>query len=169
MAKVKVIIPKNLKKRVENNLNKSISSNDLLEGIAKSIIDEIQKGVNPKTGRPFKALKESTIKRRKSLARFNVTDSKYSARKSNVTFTADFLNSIKAVISKGRFRKTITIEPKGTHAGYNLVRGGTSKSVSNKKIAQGLEDQGRQVITISKKKIEKIRKDISKFIKRHLS
>jgi len=165
MARLKVKFPKGISARIAKTINNAIDDQDL-QSIASDLVKDIQSGKNPKTGRAYKGLKSSTIKRRKVLSKVNRTSSKYSPSKSNLTFTGNFLKSIKAKLTKQGNSKTIIIEPTGIHPGYNLVRGGKSSPVSNKTIAEGQEAMGRNVITFSKKRVQQIRKKIQQLLRR---
>lgn len=169
MAKVKIKFPPSALREQVKAIEKQLQKTQLLDKLSDELIKDMKNGLNPKTGKPFRKIAPSTIKRRKALSKVNKTDSRYSPARSNLTFTGEFLESIKAFFKKKRGGSTITIEPTGTHPGYNLVRGGRSKSVSNSKIAEAQESMGRQVLTFSKKRINSIKVEIQRFLRQKLT
>ena len=143
MAKVR--LKKNsIKRKAQRLINGAlIGDKKLAENMAEVVREEIRKGVDPD-------LTSATISRRKSLATSNKTAKDYSASKSNLTFTGQFLESF-----KGKFRKTklsilYVVEPRGVHKAYKLPKNKKKKGkrkrlkgTTNLKIAEYQLDLGR--------------------------
>lgn len=157
MSKTKVTFKlDNLKQRIKNAVNEMKS-----EKFAETIKDVIVTGVrdnsiNPKTGKQFPALSESTIKRRRNIAKYNKTHPAYSPTKPNLTITGRLLDSIKATItatSKGvRFKMDVS----GSHKAYKGKNKLVGKPVQNKTIRDGLANLGRDPLGLNDKSINKI-------------
>jgi len=169
MANVKVSFPE---KALENQIKlikKQLQSRQLLDIIAKDLIAGMRKGINPGTGKKFKKLEDSTIANRKRLAKFNKTHKNYSSARSNLTFTGQFLDSIKATVEKSKNGVTMLIEPTGVHTGYNTPTGGRTDPIPNEAIAIAQKDLGRSVFSISKVKLRKISLVIIQFLRKKLA
>jgi hypothetical protein len=170
MSKIKVKIGKGMIAKV-NKVIENLVTPDMLKASVKPLITVIKSGRDPKTGREYKSLKPATVKRRRALSAYNSTGPGYGVANPNITFTGEFLESIKAIFkAKGAFgsKSLITIKPTGTHSPYSLPRGGTTKAVSNQKIAQGLKKNGFRVFEINKKNTKAIAKTLIKLIKKKL-
>jgi hypothetical protein len=98
MAEIKVIIPKNLQKRIVGKIDKIISNSKLLEEIGQFASEDIKR--KAKTRKPYNAnrsfpeLADSTIARRQRLKQFNETTNVFSPKRSNLSFTGQLLDSI---------------------------------------------------------------------------
>lgn len=167
-TKVKIDLSK-INAKVADVTNK-LENKQLLESVARIAIDDI-KG-NAREGKPFIDGKESTFPgletktedRRRRLSTVNTTDRAYSPARSNLTFTGQLLNSLKFSISGLR----IKIFPSGTREPYKYLRGGQSKSVSNKIVAQGLAEKGFKFLGIGEPTERKIRAEIVRTLRRLL-
>ena len=167
-TKVKIDLSK-INAKIQDVTTK-LENKQLLESVARIAIDDIRG--NAREGKPFVEGKESsfpsletkTEKRRKRLATVNTTDRAYSPARSNLTFTGQLLNSLKFSISGLR----IKIFPSGTRSPYNYIRGGQSKSVSNKIVAQGLAEKGFKFLGIGEPTERKIRSEIVRTLRRLL-
>lgn len=144
------------RKAVQTSLNRFIRGSGVLNDVANDYIEQVKiQGKDTQTDQPFKPLAQSTIARRRVLSRNNATDGKYSPARSNLTFTGQLVNSIKATIQVARGR--ITIEPKGVHKAYRGIRvRRLGRNIQNKALAAHLEDQGRTLIGSSPKTQERI-------------
>ena len=151
---------------IKNQLNQR----EVLSKAADIAINDI-KG-NAREGKPvvdnkvssFPSLDDKYITRRKRLASVNETDSVYSPKRSNLTFTGQLLNSLKATF-KGAI---ITISPTGKRRPYKLIKGGRTKSVENKIVAEGLQDRGFKFLSIGRSTKKKIKSEITRIIRRLL-
>jgi len=155
---------------------KAVRDRGLFEEITEGIIKDIRKGTNIATGHRLKALKRPTSDdprtwriRRKELAQFNTTHKSYGPNKSNLTFTGEFVNSIKGKIILGR--SEIEIKPTGRHAPYRDASGKVTRKTRprNIDIAEGQAAQGRNVLQITKKRKKLILKKVIKALKAFFS
>lgn len=150
MTKIKIVGAKNARESIEKRVREAIANAKLQNIAADELKREIRSGTNPKTGKNYRQLKESTIRNRRYLARNNPTHPQYSPARSNLTLTGQLIDGIKARFNKASGVLTIFIS--GKHPGY---RGNSGKikgsSKSRAEIAQALEDQGRPVLNISKR------------------
>lgn len=153
-------------------IEKSFTSRDLLEPVSKIAISDIQREARSRRGlddnsnrKTFPTpLDSEWVSYRSKLAGINKTHPAYSKGRSNITFTGQLLNSIKAFFEGS----TITIKPTGMHRGYKQIRGGRSKSVENEVIAEGLESRGYKFLGVDDKTEKKIKTEITRFIRRLL-
>ena len=150
-------------------LGDELAKTNFAQKIEEDYKRERRKGINPKTGRPYKALEQSTIKHRRYLARNNSTGTGYSATKSNVTMTGQLIDSIKAVWVRSRSVLKFTISGTRTPYRANTGRAIRNQERSNAEIAKHLEEQGRPVLYLTKKSqkliIDMIKRKLRKFIK----
>lgn len=152
-------------------IEKGFTSKELLEPVSEIAIKDIQRETRNRKGfddngkrSTLPAISTDWAKYKNKLAAKNKTHPTYAKARSNLTFTGQLLDSLKAFF-KGR---TITIKPTGTHKGYKQLKGGTSKNVANKVIADGLEDMGYKFLEIDDKTEKKIKTEITRFIRRLL-
>jgi len=163
--RVKVKIGKDIQKKVTKAVQKEIKQN-FVNKVVEDLKKDIRNGINPKTGKSYRALKPSTIANRRRYAKKNPTHPQYSPARSNLTFTGRLIESIKGKFNKTKRGIEIEIEPTGIHAGYNLIRGGKTKAKKNKEIAEALAKQKRYVVQLSKKRTELIVKKITQLLKK---
>lgn len=168
MAKVRVVFNKKATERVKQRIAEAVSKSNVEEIIADDLKQSVREGINPKTGRPYRRLKQSTIDQRRRLSKTNPTHSKYSPSKSNLTFTGQLVDSVFAKITALKTRINITIGVKGRHTGYKNLNGTRGKNVKNEVIAKGLADQNRPLVGISKKKLSEMANKIVKIVKANL-
>lgn len=168
-TKVRIDLSKITKKL--SKIEKGFEDKRLLEPVADIAIKDIQR--NTKATRGFNksgdrdklpGISEEWIERRKKLSGTNATTGVYSPRRSNLSFTGQLLDSLKA---KFRGRK-ITIEPTGTRTPYKNLKGGQSSPVENKIVAKGLQDMGFIFLGVDEKTTKKIKTEITRFIRRLL-
>lgn len=107
-------------------------------------------------------LKIKTIKRRGELSRYNKTASKYLQFFSNVTFSGQFVRSLK-VTSRGSFFDFIYT---GIHKGYKNRNGTRQDDVKNSLIFKGLSERGWKLAGVTTSARERIRKQFIRFLRR---
>ena len=168
MTKVTVDLSK--VRAATQSIKSQLNQREVLSKAAEIAIDDI-KG-NAREGKPvvdnkvssFPGLDATYITRRNRLASVNETDSAYSPKRSNLTFTGQLLNSLKATF-KGA---VITISPTGMRRPYKLIKGGQTKSVANKTVAEGLQERGFEFLSIGSSTKKKIKSEITRIIRRLL-
>lgn len=152
-----------------------IRSPAVLNAVGETVVERLK--YQARVGKPFNesgvfpALKDSTIAHRKYLARYNPTHPTYAAKRSNLTITGEFLNSMKHVISG---ETAVTIFFDGTHPAYIGKLGRpVSKPIDNAKLFDYLSEKGFKVFDSSIQQNETLKKRIqsivSAFIRRGLS
>jgi len=100
--------------------------------------------------RRFRVITEETIDRRKKMSQYNKTHGDYSPRRSNLTFSGQLIDSIKAYVRTSK--DVIELIPTGRRKPYILKSGKRSKSKSlNTDVAQGQADQDRHLMIPTKK------------------
>lgn len=170
MTKVTIDLSKVTRKLEE--IEKNFTSKELLEPVSKIVITDIQRETRSKKGFDESGKRKNLpsplstewSRYKDKLAGINKTHPTYGKGRSNLTFTGQLLNSLKAFFE----RNTITIKPTGTHRGYKQIRGGRSKDVENEKIAEGLESLGYKFLGVDDKTEKKIKTEITRFIRRLL-
>ena len=169
MARIRITVPPGFGKNTQRKFFQFLREGErVLERVGREYVKDIQnRAINPKTGKRYKRLKPSTIENRRRIASSNSVSPKYRARFPNLTITGEFLKSFRGdVASKGRFARTLVIEPQGKHPGYKQKRGGRSKRVDNSKIAQRMESLGRNVLSISQKRSREILETFRRLLRR---
>lgn len=113
-------------------------------------------------------LKTSTIRRRGQMEGPNKTASKYLQFFSNVTFTGEFLRSLKVIATK-----TVVLNSRrfeffypGRHKGYKNQNGTVGKSVNNPTIYKGLTDKGWKLTGVTASAQNRIKKQFIRFLRR---
>lgn len=160
MARFRLKNLNNVSNATQSRINRALKSSSLLKEIADGLIEDIQSGESPKTGKPFPRLADSTIENRRRLARTNQTDKNYSPKKSNLTLTGQLVRSIKAKINLTRGE--LIIEPTGSRRPYRGVNKRLKQSVrTNKELATIHANGGRNlpkrdIIRFSKKRVREI-------------
>ena len=151
MASFKI---KNAKTAALNTLkkvNNAIADRRLYADSHEILKKQIRSGINPKTGRPYRKLKPSTIENRRRLAKTNPRHPQYSVSKANHTLTGSLLDGLYTRYNKSKGIVTISI--RGPHDGYASLSGKLIKKsrTSRKKIVAGQKALKRPILTISKK------------------
>lgn len=115
------------------------------------IVSNARAGRDAETRQKFPiGLSESWVKTRKYLSKFNgVSEYFYGveSRKSNLTFTGEFLKSFKFRVDQNDASTTVFTE--GDHPGYK-TKNGSTKPVSNEKLLGYLENKGFIFFGVSK-------------------
>lgn len=142
----------------------------LLLEIAEVSIENFQgfarSGKNPSTGQMFPKLSKGWVGYRHHLLKTNKESSFFlgaDSTKSNLTFTGNLLNSIKAKIdsSKGR----VSFYAKGTHPGY----GDGKPKQSNQEIVDDLATRGFEFMVVGEKLKKRINVLVKRFIRKTLT
>lgn len=168
-ASVKITGLGNVKKSVTEMFNKTRKDPALLleigEALQKDVVANARTGQGPdKTS--FKTLEISWLVKRDYLKRFNKTSEFFiDSLKSNLTFTGEFLKSIKYSINPSE--GLAVVEPTGTHPGYKMANK-TTKPVDNKIIAKGLEDLGFKFLFVSKAFRKRTTVIVRRFLRRKI-
>ena len=159
MAKVR-INKKNIKAKATRLISGALRGNKkLAEDMAEAVREEIRKGVKP-------GLKQITIEQRKELSKYNKTGKKYSPRKSNLTFTGQFLESFKGVFKKADGKLKYFVGPKGVHKAYRISKRKRGKGITNEEIGINQLKMGRDYKEVALKAKKKIARLIDRAIKR---
>ncbi len=143
--------------KIRKSLKQRIIDSGVLEAIANHVIKQIR-------AKNFTALKDTTIEWRRRIASTNPTHPKYSAQKSNLTLTGEFLDSIVSEIIKKDL--LVKIYPTGEHPGYFTKKGSVTpkKAVSNQEILERQLSLGRNPLKIT----GTVRREIIEIIKKKL-
>ena len=104
----------------------------------------IRKGIDPLTGEKFPKNTKQTIERRKQMAQINFTDPSYGPNKSNLTFTGQLVEAMKASVAK----KQITIEVEDSKREPLVgAKGKLLKTrATNLDVQKGMRDIGRNML-----------------------
>lgn len=136
-----------LQESIEADLKKG-SINKIADFTKEAVKERITSGLgvekNDGTEKPFKKLKDSTIRRRERLQKKGRLSSKTSPDTSNQTESGEMVREIKAI----KNGLNITIKP----------------SASREDVAQKQEEMGRPSFNLSKKEIDKIEDVIEKTV-----
>ena len=163
--KVKVKFNPSTVQKVRNKVLSAIDDK-VLDFVVDDLKETIRSGTNPKTGKPYKKLAESTIRHREFYAKINSTHPEYAPRRSNLTFTGQLVDSIKGKLKRTSKSVMIEIEPTGTHQGIKLKSGKRSPSIKNKKLAEFLADMGRFVTEISNTQKKRLAMKLREILKK---
>lgn len=128
------------------------------------IVNSVRSGKNPKLDKPLKELtSEAWIKERESIALSNDRSDVYSKRRSNLSLTGEFLESI--IYEAKPSDQKISIRPEGIHEPY-ASPGSSSRPmgspVENSTILKGQKNQGRDILGLS----ERLNKQIITLMRR---
>lgn len=132
-----------IEKEIIKDINEILSTKEMLDEVGEFLIDRIK--YQARIGRPFSVtktfplLKESTIFKRMSVARYNNTPPYYEEGLSNVTLTGALLDSLVHIID-GVGKLKIFLD--GKHPGYQKKSGGRTRQIKNQKIKEYLDDKG---------------------------
>lgn len=162
---------KNVEKSVRVAFDKAISNANMLNEIGKTIADDVReqtrKGKSIPSGlKDFKLLKESWIKRKTRLDKFNETDAAYEEGGSNLTFTGQLLNSFKhKIIGKGMLELFFD----GNHKPYKSPTGSpVGKEIMNKDLADYVAKGGRPFVGVRPAIRLRVNRIVKGYIKRAL-
>lgn len=163
-TRVKTPNPEIFAKAVRGALagNKQLSNS-----ITKLLIGIIRGGKLP-SGKGIKPLAPTTIQRRRDLSKKNRTHPDFSPRKSNLTFTGQFLDSFKATFERVGRKVLINIAPTGVHKALINLNGKRQRGVRNDTIGEGLVKSGRDYRPVSKQNTRKITKLVITALKKKL-
>lgn len=165
-----------VKANVKNTMENALKDVTLRKEIGKQARDTMvalsKTGKDPSNGRFFKALKKSTVKRRRELADLgNTTTDVYSPEKSNLSFTGQLLNSVKVIVKAGD--SIITIKATGGREAYKTGKASTAKNTpSNEKLMEihmgGKGVPARRFLGMSKKALGSSKRKVIEFLRRKL-
>lgn len=166
MAKIKIVGQKRAAKGVLETVNQVIAESGAFKDAENFLKQEIRAGKNPKTGKNYRGLKESTISHRQYIARNNPTHPAYSPSKSNLTLTGNLVNAIQSRFDKAKGILSIFVS--GNHPGYKGARGqqiqGSSKPYDE--IVSALEEQKRPLLSFSNTFTQLLVKKIEQALRR---
>lgn len=147
-------------KEYSKGFKKKLRSKTYTKKLAKELQDYYQATSRK---RRFTRLSGRTIERRRRMAEYNTTHSDYSSSRSNLTFSGQLINSIKAFIR--RTKGVIELIPTGRRKPYKLKSGRLSKSRPlNRDVVSAQEDMGRFLMIPTKKQ----REGLIEIIKKHM-
>lgn len=157
---VKITGLENLSRRLKTEVGRALKKSQFEEDAVELLVDAIRK-----KGK-LKALKTSTINRRRALATVNTTHQSFSPPKSNLTFSGQLLDSLDGKFIITKFSLVLT--PKGMRKKYrNLTKRKRkkrrSKPVKNADVMEGQLDMGRDPLAVLENK--KVRKDFVDLVK----
>lgn len=161
---------------------KTVPFDRIARSTVKNIKDLTRQGTSPVTGKAFEPIKGITQKHRQYLERYNRTHSKYRFYKSNLTFTGQLLNAV--TFAKFRFKDgigiSIFVNPTSRKP-YKTGNKRKSKKIpkappDNAKLGEYMRDGDpkknrppRPFLGVSKEQDGKIRKIISRHLRRELN
>ncbi len=157
-----------IKGKVTKDINDILAAGAFTSEVGEMVVDRLR--YQTRIRKPFNStgslpdLKDSTIAKRRYLAKYNTTWPTFSAPRSNLTIIGAFLNSLTHVVTgPGR----ILIHFVGTHPGYR-TRNGHTKEIENETLAGYLAKIGFTVFdrSIGQNAILKTR--VSSIVKRYL-
>lgn len=158
--------------RVEANIkqafNKVIANKTMLQELGDVITTDIQgqnrSGKSPKTGSKHPGLKDSSIKNRKYLSKYNQTHGAFSANRANVTITGELLDSIE---SRSPGPGEVTIFAQGDHSAYKGKKGqAISDEIPNETLIKYLKDKGFEVMGVRQSLLPRLRRIVVAYIRR---
>lgn len=163
--KVKIKGVNEVAKSVTRDLNKTIKDNRIYADAHELLEKEIRANRNPADQRGYPSLADSTIERRRYLAKHNTPHSRYKLRKPNLTLTGKLLEGL---FSRFNTRTgVLTIDIKGLHPGYKGASGQIKGSRKpRKKIVEKLNEIGRPIFEVSDEFLTILVKRIEKALKR---
>ncbi len=171
MAKVKIKNPKKISKDLSKRFSAFTKSEAEMDKAATTMQRELVRNLRSGVGADDELLpdlKTSTIRRRDRLATSNRTNSKFISFFSNVTFSGQFVRSIKVIATKTTVlnRRTFTFFASGIHKGYTNLNGTKGKNVANSKIFTSLSKRGWKLAGVTESAKNKIRKQFIRFLRR---
>lgn len=169
MAKSKAGITINVKdKKLAKSIQKSLNDfikDKMLGKIANKVINMIRDERSP-AGGGFKELEDVTVDWRLRMEQYNPTHDEYFAGRSNLTFSGEFIDSIKAKIVKKD--NSVFIAPTGKHPGYFGANGIPTRKGQprNIDIAKGQKEMGRNILEMTKTLKKEIIREVKKEFKK---
>lgn len=161
----------NLEKSVKEAFNKVISSNNMLNEIGETVVnDVVDQTRNQERSIPLKSdlklLKESWLAQKKWLSNSTNTDAAYELGRSNLTFSGQLLNSFTWIINGvGK----IKLYFKGTHDPYTAPTGVKyGKPIENEKLAEYVAKQGRPFVGVRPAIRSRINRTVRTYVRRAL-
>lgn len=171
MAKVEVKNFSEIAKRFDKFLAEKLEDRALKEAIAERSISYIQGKTRmgydlTQEGAKQPPLAKSSIKNREYLEEYNITDSRFSLKRSNLTFSGQLLKSLFARFEPGK----IIIEANNdVRKPYNSKNGPANQRITNSELAGYLEENGRTFLGLDAKGQEIIRAFVVRQVRRLLS
>lgn len=151
-----------------NKIRETLKDRELKERIGRLAVSHIvarTKSGLDKNLQALEPLSPGWIKDRERLSAFNRVGAGYSAAKSNLTFTGDFLRALKANISS----TGVVLMFMGTHKGYKTSKKGKrgGAGVTNMSdIAVWQAKEGRDVLGVDEPLKVKIREAVARHLRR---
>lgn len=139
----------------------------LANSIKELIVNKMRNGFLP-SGKRIKKLKKTTVELRRKLAEINKTHPDFSPKKSNLTFSGQFLDSFKAIFERVGRVVQIKISPTGINKGGKNLDRTRKRGISNEKIGEFQIALGRDYRPISNKKKAEIKKLVVKRLRKKL-
>lgn len=163
-----------IEKNVIKDIEDVLGGKDMLDEVGEFISDRVR--YQARVSKPFNAtggfpnLKESTIKNRRSIARYNSTHDTYEESRSNLTITGQLLDSIKhTIVGVGKLVIGVT----GTHHGYKKKSGGRTPPLKMDKLKSYLEEKDfvifDQTINDNKTIVSRTKTIVLRYIRRALA
>lgn len=176
MAKIKIKglgkAFKNIQKQFDRFLEDPNEQTKTSKIIRNELISNLREGKGS-DDKPLPSLSNSWVNRRQKLAQFNKTASKYSPRKSNITFTGKFVRSLKVISAKAsRFFgfKSISvfeIEYTGSKKSYKTKKNREKRrTVQHSDIFRGLTKRNWKLAGVTKDARIRIAKQFKRYIRR---
>ena len=170
MAKITVEGFGDIAKAVEKTLEKIVKNESLLNEVGEQartyIIGKTRTRADlSKEGAKQKELAETTVDARKNLEKYNKVDASYSAKRSNVTFTGQLLNSITVFVKGG----VVTLKPDGNRTAYKTKKGPVKSTPDNYTLAKYLQEKDRVFMAIDAKGQEILKQFTIRQIRRVLN
>ena len=147
-------VVKDIEKKLKGAKIDKAAQSHMSKIIIEDVKQTIREGKNPnKHGNSkIKRIKQSTIKRRKELAKKNKTHSDYSASKSNLTLTGELIDSLTCKFKRLKSGIGFILSAKGVHKRYVGTKGKrVGKRVKNIEIIKAQAAMGRRVLGIRRK------------------
>lgn len=161
-------------KKLNKSIDEFATNSKVQEDIAKKMQLEYRKNIREGFGVDGGALPALSEKTKQNRARLkqakNKTSKSFSAGKSNLTITGEFVQNIFIKFlsySRKRMRFELTFE--GEHQPYKTLSGKSKAKVSNNSdIARGMKDLGYKIFGFPVNKIPEVAKNVSILFKRYL-
>lgn len=168
-ASVKITGLGKVRKSVDDMFHKVKKNPAMLLEIGEALQADVVN--NARAGRSadketFRGLSQSWQKTRDYLKQFNSVDKFFlDSSKANLTFTGEFLKSIKYRINPSE--GLAVVEPTGTHPGYKTANGNTKK-LSNLTLSKYLKDLGFEFLFVSKAFQKRTNVIVRRFLRRQI-
>lgn len=163
---------KGVEKNIRVAFDKALSNANMLNEIGKTLTDDVReqtrKGKSIPSGlKDLKLLKESWIKRKTRLDKYNQTDAAYEEGGSNLTFTGQLLNAFKhKIIGKGTVELSFG---DSIHKPYKSPTGkAVGKEIKNEDLADYVALGGRPFVGVRPAMRLRVNRIVRGYIKRAL-